>query len=30
MKIGALIAIPVAAAIKLLIEELAIPTLDRG
>jgi predicted PurR-regulated permease PerM len=27
--IGALIAIPVAAAIKLLIEELAIPTLDR-
>jgi predicted PurR-regulated permease PerM len=28
--IGALIAIPVAAAIKLLIEELAIPTLDRG
>ena len=28
--IGALIAIPVAAAIKLLIEELAIPTLDRS
>jgi predicted PurR-regulated permease PerM len=28
--IGALIAIPVAAAIKLLIEELAIPTLDRA
>jgi predicted PurR-regulated permease PerM len=27
--VGALIAIPVAAAIKLLIEELAIPTLDR-
>jgi predicted PurR-regulated permease PerM len=28
--VGALIAIPVAAAIKLLIEELAIPTLDRS
>jgi len=27
--VGALIAIPVAAAVKLLIEELAIPTLDR-
>ena len=27
--VGALIAIPVAAAIKLLVEELAIPTLDR-
>jgi predicted PurR-regulated permease PerM len=28
--IGALIAIPVAAAIKLIIEETAIPSLDRS